>query len=195
MSLLNSCLYFFLLSVKIKSSIIRIYIISVREESNNPGRLTEMFKFFMMNTEEYKNSIICYAEKFHLRMRWTISTVHSFPDNLRLNYSAEKAVACTNWGDKTVLFKSKLLKMPKFLARAYIRHEIRHCAQMEVIYTKMKEKYGDLAEIYTSMIIVSDNQNGYGKSLMEADAWLAFFGVCMDINKVADKIIKRNWFC
>lgn len=87
--------------------------------------------------------------------------------------------------------------MPKFLARAYIRHEIRHCAQMEAIDGKMREKYGDnLSSIYTSMIIVSDNQNGYGKSLMEADAWLAFLGICMDINKVADKIIKKNflWF-
>ena len=68
---------------------------------------------------------------------------------------------------------------------------------MEAIDGKMREKYGDnLSSIYTSMIIVSDNQNGYGKSLMEADAWLAFLGICMDINKVADKIIKKNflWF-
>ena len=120
-------LFFSIIRIKIKSSILRIYIISVREESNNPGRLIEMFKFFMMNTEEYKNSIIRYAEKFHLRMRWTISTVNSFPDNLRLNYSAEKAVACTDWTSSSVLFKDTLLTMPKFLARAYIRHEIRHC--------------------------------------------------------------------
>lgn len=156
-----------------------------------------MFKFFMMNAEEYKNSIIRYAEKFHLRMRWTISTVHSFPDNLRLNYSAEKAVACTDWSSSSVLFKDNLLTMPKFLARAYIRHEIRHCAQMEVIYNKMKEKCGDddLARVYTSMIIINDNRNGYKSSLMEADAWLAFFNVFLDIDKAVDKIIKRNWFC
>ena len=156
-----------------------------------------MFKFFMMNTEEYKNSIIRYAEKFHLKMRWTIEMVHSFPDNLKMNYSAEKAVACTDWNSVSVLFKDSLLTMPKFLARAYIRHEIRHCAQMEIIHTKMKEKCGDdgLSRVYTSMIIINDNRNGYKSSLMEADAWLAFFNVFLDIDKVVDKIIKRNWFC
>ena len=122
--------------------------------------------------------------------------VDAFPDNLKTNYpDINKIVACTDWGSATVLFKSKLLKMPKFLARAYIRHEIRHCKQMEIIYTKMKEKYGDLANVYTMMIINNDNRNGYKKSLMEADAWLAFFNVFLDIDKVVSKIIKRNWFC
>lgn len=155
-----------------------------------------MFKFFM-SIDECLGAIRFYAEKFHLERKWTVSIVKSFPTNLKTNYPIDKIVACTDWGSATVLFKSKLLKMPKFLARAYIRHEIRHCAQMEAIAGKMREKYGDsLSSIYTSMIIVSDNQNGYGKSLMETDAWLAFFGVCMDINKVADKIIKKNflWF-
>lgn len=158
-----------------------------------------MFKFkFLMDVDEYWNAIRFYAEKFKLKRRWTVSMVDAFPDNLKTNYpEINKIVACTDWGSATVLFKSKLLTMPKLLARAYIRHEIRHCAQMEAIDGKMREKYGDnLSSIYTSMIIVSDNQNGYGKSLMEADAWLAFFGVCMDINKVANKIIKKNflWF-
>lgn len=153
-----------------------------------------MFKFFM-DIDEYKKAIKFYGEKFKLKSRWVVSIIDSFSPELKMNYNSEKAIACTNWGDKTVLFKSKLLTMPKFLARAYIRHEIRHCEQMEAIYTKMKEKYGDLAEIYTSMIIINDNRNGYKNSLMEADAWLAFFNVFLDIDKVVSKIIKRNWFC
>ena len=158
-----------------------------------------MFKFkFLMDVDEYWNAIRFYAEKFKLKRRWTISMVDAFPDNLKTNYpEIDKIVACTDWGSATVLFKSKLLTMPKFIARAYIRHEIRHCAQMEGINSKMKEKCGDdgLARVYTSMIIVSDNKNGYNKSLMEADAWLAFFGVYMNIEKVVNKIIKWNWFC
>ena len=154
-----------------------------------------MFKFFM-SIDECFGVIRFYAEKFKLKRRWNVSMVDVFPDNLKTNYpDSNKIVACTDWGSATVLFKSKLLKMPKFLARAYIRHEIRHCKQMEIIYTKMKEKYGDLANVYTMMIINNDNRNGYRKSLMEADAWLAFFNVFLDINKVVDKTIKRNWFC
>lgn len=155
-----------------------------------------MFKFFM-SIDECLDVISFYAEKFKLKRRWTVSMVDAFPDNLKTNYpDINKIVACTDWGSATVLFKYKLLKMPKFLARAYIRHEIRHCKQMEIIYTKMKEKYVDLANVYTMMIINNDNRNGYKKSLMEADAWLAFFNVFLDINKVVDKIIKKNflWF-
>ena len=149
-----------------------------------------------MNADEFWNTIRFYAEKFKLEGRWTVSMVDSFSPELKMNYPVDKIVACTDWGSATVLFKSKLLKMPKFLARAYIRHEIRHCAQMEGINAKMKEKCGDgLSRVYTSMIIVSDNQKGYNKSLMEADAWLAFFGVYMNIEKVVNKIIKWNWFC
>ena len=157
-----------------------------------------MFKFkFLMDVDEYWNTIRFYAEKFKLKRRWTVSMVDAFPDNLKTNYpEIDKIVACTDWGFATVLFKSKLLTMPKFLARAYIRHEIRHCEQMEVINHTMKEKYGDnLADIYTSMIINNDNRNGYKNSLMEADAWLAFFGIYLNIDKVVGKIIKRNWFC
>ena len=158
-----------------------------------------MFKFkFLMDVDEYWNFIRFYAKKFKLERRWTVSMVDSFSPELKMNYpEIDKIVACTDWPASLVLFKSKLLKMPAFLARAYIRHEIRHCAQMEGINAKMKEKCGDdgLARVYTSMIIVSDNQKGYNKSLMEADAWLAFFGVYMNIEKVVDKIIKRNWFC
>ena len=156
-----------------------------------------MFKFFM-SIDECLGAIRFYAEKFKLKRRWTVSMVDAFPDNLKTNYpDSDKIVACTDWGSATVLFKSKLLTMPKFLARAYIRHEIRHCAQMEVIHTKMKEKCGDdgLARVYTSMIIINDNRNGYKSSLMEADAWLASINVFLDIDKVVDKIIKRNWFC
>ena len=104
-----------------------------------------MFKFkFFMNADEFWNTIRFYAEKFKLERRWTISMVDTFPDNLKTNYpEIDKIVACTDWGSATVLFKSKLLKMPKFIARAYIRHEIRHCAQMEAIDKKMREKYGD----------------------------------------------------
>lgn len=156
-----------------------------------------MFKFkFLMDVDEYKKTIKFYGEKFKLKSRWVVSIIDSFSPELKMNYNAEKAIACTNWGAKTVLFKSKLLTMPKFLARAYIRHEIRHCEQMEVINHTMKEKYGDnLADIYTSMIIINDNRNGYKNSLMEADAWLAFFGIYLNIDKVVGKIIKRNWFC
>ena len=160
-----------------------------------------MFKFkFLMDVDEYWNAIRFYAEKFKLKRRWTVSMVDAFPDNLKTNYpEINKIVACTDWGSATVLFKSKLLKMPKFFARAYIRHELRHCEQMETIYNRMKEKYGDnnLADIHTSIIIINDNQNGYGKSIMEADAWLAFFNVFLDINKVVDKIVKKTfvwWF-
>lgn len=157
-----------------------------------------MFKKFFMNANEFWNTIRFYAEKFKLEGRWTVSMVDAFPDNLKTNYpEIDKIVACTDWKSLSVLFKDSLLTMPKFLARAYIRHEIRHCAQMEGINAKMKEKCGDdgLAQVYTSMIIVSDNQKGYNKSLMEADAWLAFFGVYMNIEKVVNKIIKWNWFC
>ena len=154
-----------------------------------------MFKF-LMDVDEYKKAIKFYGEKFKLKSRWVVSIIDSFSPELKMNYNVEKAIACTNWGAKTVLFKSKLLTMPKFLARAYIRHEIRHCEQMEVINHTMKEKYGDnLADIYTSMIIINDNRNGYKNSLMEADAWLAFFGIYLNIDKVVGKIIKRNWFC
>lgn len=156
-----------------------------------------MFKKVFMDNTEYEKAVRFYAKKFKLKEKWIVSTVDSFPQGLKMNYSAEKAIACTNWESKTVLFKSKLMTMPVFIARAYIRHEIRHCAQIECINEKMREKYGDnLSSIYTQMVIVSDNQNGYGKSIMEADAWLAFFGVYMDINKVVDKIIKKNflWF-
>ena len=108
-----------------------------------------MFKFFM-SIDECLGAIRFYAEKFHLERKWTVSIVKSFPTNLKTNYPIDKIVACTDWGSATVLFKSKLLKMPKFLARAYIRHEIRHCAQMEAIAGKMREKYGDsLSSIYT----------------------------------------------
>ena len=150
-----------------------------------------------MDIDEYKKAIKFYGEKFKLKSRWVVSIIDSFSPELKMNYNAEKAIACTNCGDKTVLFKSKLLTMPKFLARAYIRHELRHCLQMEVINKKMREKYGDnLSSIYTQMVIAFDNQNGYKNSLMEADAWLAFFGIYMDINKVTDRIIKSNfvWF-
>ena len=154
-----------------------------------------MFEKFFMNVNEYWAAVCFYAKKFQLERRWTVSMVDSFPDNLKTNYpEIDKIVACTDWGSATVLFKSKLLKMPKFLASAYIRHEIRHCAQMEAIDGKMREKYGDnLSSIYTQMVIVSDNQNGYGKSMMEADAWLAFFGIYLNIDKVANKIIKKNF--
>lgn len=158
-----------------------------------------MFKKFFMDTTKYEKEVRFYAEKFQLKEKWTISVVDSFPQGLKMNYSAEKAIACTNWGSKTVLFKSKLMTMPTFLARAYIRHELRHCAQIEKIFSKMKEKYGDnnLADIHTSIIIINDNQNGYGKSIMGADAWLASFNVFLDINKVVDKIVKKTfvwWF-
>ena len=156
-----------------------------------------MFKFkFLMDVDEYKKAIKFYGEKFKLKSRWVVSVVDSFPSEWKMNYeNSEKVVACTNWMTTTVLFKSSLLTMPAFLGRAYIRHEIRHCAQMEGINAKMKEKYGDLANVYTMMIINNDNRNGYKKSLMEADAWLAFFNVFLDIDKVVSKIIKRNWFC
>lgn len=157
-----------------------------------------MFKKFFMDNTKYEKAVRFYAEKFKLKEKWVISVVDSFPPEWKMNYkNSEKVVACTNWMATTVLFKSSLLAMPAFLGRAYIRHEIRHCAQAEGINAKMKEKCGDdgLARVYTSMIIVSDNQKGYNKSLMEADAWLAFFGVYMNIEKVVNKIIKWNWFC
>lgn len=146
-----------------------------------------------MDVDEYKKAIKFYGEKFKLKSRWVVSIIDSFSPELKMNYNAEKAIACTN-GSQNSFVQIKITDNAG--SRAYIRHEIRHCEQMEVINHTMKEKYGDnLADIYTSMIIINDNRNGYKNSLMEADAWLAFFGIYLNIDKVVGKIIKRNWFC
>ena len=57
----------------------------------------------------------------------------------------------------------------------------------------MLKKEGELlANIFTCMIISNDNKNGYDKSIMEADAWAAFFGINLNIKKVVRKIINNS---
>ena len=63
---------------------------------------------------------------------------------------------------------------------------------MEILHDKLREKYGELSGIYTTMLIGLDNSHGYGKSIMEQDAWMTFFGFHYNINKVVNRIIKRN---
>lgn len=149
-------------------------------------------RLFFMNEKEYAETLLYYADKFGLKEQWAISVVEKLP-KVKLNCDTSKALAFTEWETRRVVFKEEIFEKFKFLTRAYIRHEIRHCSQMEVIHDVLSTRYGEASSsYYTSMIIAFDNSNGYGKSLMEADAWLATFGIIMDINKVATKIIKRN---
>ena len=149
-------------------------------------------KLFFMNEEKYQEAISHYTEKFQLKQKWNFSVVNKLPD-VKSNYPDKaKVLAFTNWTGLNVVFKDSIMSMPAFIARAYIRHEMRHCQQMEKIHDLMLKKEGGLlANIYTCMIISNDNKNGYDKSIMEADAWAAFFGVNLNIKKVVKKIISN----
>ena len=149
-------------------------------------------KFFFMDEEEYHQSLQYYAEKFHLKEAWSIAVVEKLPQ-VKTNYSDPEGVkAFTDWLSHRVVFKHSLMRNPKWIVRAYIRHELRHCQQMEILHDKLREKYGELSGIYTTMLIGLDNSRGYGKSIMEQDAWMTFFGFHYNINKVVNRIIKRN---
>jgi hypothetical protein len=149
-------------------------------------------KFFFMDEEEYQQTLQYYAAKFQLQQKWIVEVVEKLPQ-VKTNYSDPEGVkAFTDWVSHRVVFKHSLMLNPKWITRAYIRHELRHCQQMELIHLKMKERYGELAGIYTQLLIAADNIKGYNKSLMEQDAWLVFFGVRRNINKTVDMIIKRN---
>ena len=160
------------------------------------AKLKRLFnKIFFMSKEDYDNIIVHYIEKFQLKEKWNFSLVNSFPiPEEKMNYhDINRVVACTDWVTKSVLFKDELMAMPKVLARAYIRHELRHCQQMEKIHELLLKKEGELlANIYTCIIITNDNKNGYDKSMMEADAWAAFFGINLNIKKVVRKIINNS---
>ena len=150
-------------------------------------------KVFFMSEEEYEEALSKYAAKFQLQQKWVIQVVEKLPD-VQTNYSnKDEVLGFTDWVSHKVVFKHALINKPKFLVRAFIRHELRHCQQMEWMNVKMKEKYGgDLANIYTQILIAGDNIKGYNKSLMEQDAWLAFCGIYINIEKVVNRIIKRN---
>ena len=150
-------------------------------------------KLFFMSEEEYEETLGKYAAKFQLQQKWVIQVVEKLPE-VKTNYSDPKGVlAFTDWNTHKVVFKDSLMHKQKWLARAYIRHELRHCQQMEWMNVKMKEKYGgDLANIYTQILIAGDNIKGYNKSLMEQDAWLAFCGIYINIEKVVNRIIHHN---
>lgn len=148
--------------------------------------------FFFMNEKEYEKTISFYASKFNLKEKWVISVVERLP-KVKLNCgNPDKALAFTEWSARRVVFKEEIFSKFKMLTRAYIRHELRHCEQMEHINSALSTKYASSSNFYTNMLIALDNKEGYRKSLMEADAWLAFFGVYMNIDKVVKKIIKRN---
>ena len=149
-------------------------------------------KLFFMSEEEYINSIEYYSQKFDLHWEWKFFVTEELP-NVNMNYERSKALACTDFDNRQVNFKTMIFKKnPKFMAKAYIRHELRHCQQMEILHDKLREKYGELSGIYTTMLIGLDNSRGYGKSIMEQDAWMTFFGFHYNINKVVNRIIKRN---
>ena len=150
-------------------------------------------KLFFMNEEKYQEAISHYTEKFQLKQNWNFSVVSNLPD-VKSNYPDKtKVLAFTNWTGLCVIFKDNIMSMPTFIARAYIRHELRHCQQMEKIHELMLKKEGELlANIFTCMIITNDNKNGYDKSIMEADAWAAFFGINLNIKKVVRKIINNS---
>ena len=149
-------------------------------------------KVFFMDEEEYHKTLQYYAAKFQLQQKWIVEVVEKLPQ-VKTNYSDPEGVkAFTDWVSHRVVFKHSLMLNPKWITRAYIRHELRHCQQMEILHDKLREKYGELSGIYTTMLIGLDNSHGYKKSLMEQDAWLVFFGVCCNINKTVDRIIKRN---
>lgn len=150
---------------------------------------------FFMTEEEYIDTVQYYSKLFDLKWKWKISVLEELPFT-EMNYDRSQALACTNYLTQEVDFKSSIFKTnPKILVRGYIRHELRHCQQMEHIYAAMVEKGGEaLASIYTTLIISNDNQRGYTRSLMEADAWLVFFGIYKNIDKIVAKIIKRNFW-
>lgn len=153
--------------------------------------LESLKKIIYMNEKDYEETISFYANKFGLKEKWVISVVEKLPE-VKLNCDPEKALAFTEWDNRRVVFKEVIFAKVKFLARAYIRHELRHCEQMEAIRSVLSTKYGELANQYTEIVILADSSEGYSRSLMEADAWLAFFGVYLNIDKVATKIIKRS---
>ena len=110
-------------------------------------------KVFFMSEEEYDETLSKYAAKFQLQQKWVIQVVEKLPD-VQTNYSNPEGVkAFTDWLSHRVVFKHSLMRSPKWLARAYIRHELRHCQQMENLHLKMKEKFGgDLGFLYTHLI-------------------------------------------
>lgn len=150
-------------------------------------------KIFLMDEEAYINTIEYYSHKFDLHWDWKFSVVEDLP-NANMNYDSSKALACTDFVNRQVNFKTMIFKKnPKFMAKAYIRHELRHCQQMEKIHSAIMAKgLESLAGIYTMMVINNDNLKGYQNSMMEADAWLAFIGIYINIDKVVKKLIKRN---
>ena len=145
-----------------------------------------------MSAEEYDEAIAHYAATFRLQQKWIVEVVEKLPE-VKTNYSDSKEVlAFTDWITHHVVFKDSLMHKPKWIARAYIRHELRHCQQRELFHLKMKEKYGEMAGIYTQLLIAADNIKGYGRSIMEQDAWLVSCGIYLDINKIVKRILKRG---
>ena len=149
-------------------------------------------KIFFMSEDEYHETIEYYKDKFHLKKDWSFYVVDELPAT-KTNYpNKEEVMAFTDLGRLSVVFKRRMFKQPSFLVRGYIRHEIRHCQQMEVIQQVLREKYGELASIYAAVVFTNDMIGGYSKSIMEQDAWMTFFGFHYNINKVVDRIIKRS---
>ena len=149
-------------------------------------------KLFFMSEEEYHKTLRHYIDKFELKKKWSFYVVDELPPT-KTNYpNKEEVMAFTDLGSLSVVFKRKMFKQPSFLVRGYIRHEIRHCQQMEVIQQVLREKYGELASFYAAVVFTNDMIGGYNKSIMEQDAWMTFFGFHYNINKVVDRIIKRS---
>lgn len=149
-------------------------------------------KNFLMSEEDFNASLNYYIKKFGLQESWSFKVVDELPAT-KTNYpNKEEVLAFTDLGSLSVVFKRTMFKQPAFLVRGYIRHELRHCQQMEVIQQVLREKYGELSSLYAAVVFTNDMIGGYNKSIMEQDAWMTFFGFHYNINKVVERIIKRS---
>ena len=150
-------------------------------------------KIFLMSEEDFNVSLNYYIKKFGLQESWSFKVVDELPAT-KTNYpNKEDVLAFTDLGSLSVVFKRTMFRKPAFLVRGYIRHELRHCQQMEKIHSAIMAKgLESLAGLYTMMVINNDNLKGYQNSMMEADAWLAFIGIYINIDKMVKKLIKRN---
>ena len=149
-------------------------------------------KIFFMNETEFDTAVNQYSKKFKLKENWNFQLNENLPA-VKMNYSDPNGVvALTDPATKNVWFKHDILLQPRYMVRAYIRHELRHCKQIECLIDKLRQKYGDKFDVYFSTIVSIDMSRGYYNSLMEKDAWMAFFGVCRNIDKVVKKIIEEN---
>lgn len=157
------------------------------------AKLKKIFtNLFFMSEDEFDAVVKQYSKKFKLKENWNFQLNEKLPA-VKMNYSDPNGVvALTDPATKTVCFKHDILSQPRYMVRAYIRHELRHCKQIECLIDKLRQKYGDTFGVYFSTIVSIDMSRGYYNSLMEKDAWMAFFGVCRNIDKVVNRIIKNN---